>query len=693
MERRSYALVIGCEASPLERLGADELKAYGERITDIPIRLVKDDEAISDRKEDRIFVLGTAESNRLIAEFEQKGVVDLSESVLGEQGFRIKTIEEDGRKWLLLCGRKPIGAMYAVYHYLETYCGVGFFVDGERIPQQEALPFGEIDDQVKPHFEHRGYLVHPNWTRPYVHCCRLWSFADWKRLIDWMRRKRLNRLMCFHDEGTYMWGDAIFRAFPEIPKNSETLEKFVVDPEYRTELNQRIFQYARENGISVVYNFIYSELPDFFQRAHPEWTYHQLQMEDVGICASQPECKKVMRRFWGKIIETYGVDDSHLYVVCAYQHEVERCPHFPTSAPVARQAYEVLKEIDPKAQMFVETWCWGRYWLERDTSGEWRDFQALMPEDVGVLDWDSEFSATPDGEKEFGWYRPRPWMQLKHLSMETSYPPLYSHIKPQDLYRSFRQAADHGARGIWAFDIVARSHPMLSDLSAEMGWHPHQSFETLYRGYVRRRYGTISADRMEQSIEMYIQAVDSGIRLVAAETCFPAESELFEKVHRSEEHLKGWIEKRLQDFQSKYKCALRAQELALQEAANQRNNPFYGLYLWELNYLVARWEGCIAFYRAYRYAQADHEQAKTYFQEAVEQFYRIKDLFRDRPEYSMAKLEELGQGVKYLSHFVKNWNTIRRRWVDIRPYYDVVWEHFDRYEELLRRMAPWDVGK
>jgi len=37
----------------------------------------------------------------------------------------------------------------------------------------------------------------------------------------------------------------------------------------------------------------------------------------------------------------------------------------------------------------------------------------------------------------------------------------------------------------------------------------------------------------------------------------------------------------------------------------------------------------------------------------------------------MAKLEELGQGVKYLPHFVKNWDTICRRWVDLRPYYDV----------------------
>jgi hypothetical protein len=106
-----------------------------------------------------------------------------------------------------------------------------------------------------------------------------------------------------------------------------------------------------------------------------------------------------------------------------------------------------------------------------------------------------------------------------------------------------------------------------------------------------------------------------------------------------------------------------------------------------LNYTVARWQGCIEFYEAYR-TRADAEQSAAHFQEALKRFYEIKALFATRPEYSMVNLPKLGKDVPYLPHFLKEWDTIHRGWADVRPYYYPVWEHFNRYEWWLRGLDP-----
>lgn len=685
---RPVAVVLGRGSVQLERLAATELSKFAGAMLGKAVQVMTEEQWGDSSNDGPVFILGTAKTNGLIAQMQQEGVIRLPESSVGTQGFLLKGITWRGRSCLVLGGEKPIGVMYAVYHYLEAHCGVGFFMDGERVPNCEGMPFRKIDDRVEPHFEHRGYMVSPTWTRPYIHSCRLWSFDEWKRMIDWMRRKRFNRLVLFHD--CDLWGDVIFREFPELQQNAETLKKYVVDPAYRTQLNQRIFRYARENGISIVYNLFYSQVPDFFQTAHPELMYHLLQMENVGICASQPDCRRIMRRFWGKIIETYGVDDSHLYLICPYQHEGERCSYFPTSAPVAVQAYEVLKEIDPQAQVSVETWCWGRYWLKRDMPREWHDFLRLTPKEVGVADLDRSYTASRKREEVFDWYRPRSWLAWRLLSFEAGYPPSFVDSSPQELITDLRIAADHGASGVIAFNIVANSNALLGDLSAELGWNPNLKEKDYLEDYVRRRYGESPLPSMLESQQFQIQATDPALRLVANDTCFPPETELHRKARDGDENLDAWIAKRLERYRVKYQFAVKARERALTEARNHPNDSLYAHDLWELNYIVTRWQGCISFYEAYR-SLADPERSNSHFREALERFYEIKAMFAIRPEYSMANLPKLGKDVPYLPHFLKEWDTIHRRWTDIRPYYYPVWEHFDRYEWWLRGLDPKNI--
>ena len=102
-------------------------------------------------------------------------------------------------------------------------------------------------------------------------------------------------------------------------------------------------------------------------------------------------------------------------------------------------------------------------------------------------------------------------------------------------------------------------------------------------------------------------------------------------------------------------------------------------------YLVSRWEGCIAFNRAY--AASGEGPIRVELDEAMRRVHRIQGLFRDRPGNAMANPERLGTGVQHLPHFLDRWDAIGRRWVGVRPYFDVVWEHYSRYETCLRQRA------
>ena len=255
----------------------------------------------------------------------------------------------------MLTGQTLTGATHAVYSFLENDLGVDFFIDGNRVPDRESLGLNRCETAVVPV---RGLFYHHTWKQSHVNSWRLWGFDGWKTAIDWMRRKRFNLLPMMHDAGGYMWGDVIFQAFRGIPQNENTLAHFVVDPAWRRELNKRIFAYARSSGLQIAYNLFYSQVPEFFLDYYPDIQCHDMNMKNVGINADQPECRRIMRRYWKVVIDTYGIDNSHVYLVCAYRHERLLLEGFKNKNSMTITALEILKEIDPQATMYIETWCW-----------------------------------------------------------------------------------------------------------------------------------------------------------------------------------------------------------------------------------------------------------------------------------------------------------------------------------------------
>jgi hypothetical protein len=107
---------------------------------------------------------------------------------MGEDDFILKTItSEDGKK-LLVCGGSNIGTLYGAY-YLAEQLGVGFYLDGDVIPDKKIeFNFPELDIKQSPLFSRRGiqpfhdFPEGPDW----------WNREDYKAVLSQLPKLKMN---------------------------------------------------------------------------------------------------------------------------------------------------------------------------------------------------------------------------------------------------------------------------------------------------------------------------------------------------------------------------------------------------------------------------------------------------------------------------------------------------------------------
>ena len=645
---------------------------------------------------------GNAELRRLARETGWSGET----GALGDEGALVRSMAVPGKAALLLTGRTEAGACHAVYSFLENELGVGFFIEGERVPSLRSARLAPVDRVEVPPAAIRGLTYHHIWKHPHANNWRLWSFEGWKNAIDWMRRKRMNTFTIFHDEGGYLWGDVIFRTFPEIPRNDFTLSQFVVDPAWRTGLNHQILRYVRDSGLSVAYNVFYTQVPEFFAKYHPELKYHELNMRNVGIAANQPECRRIMKRYWKAILDTYGIDNSHVYLLCPFQHEKELPDYMPDHVPVAKEAIEVLKEIDPAARIYLESWCWkyrhGRIedrtipLLTKNVAENWKAYDAALPPDVGVVEWDLRRSHDEGLPPTFG---KRPYIQLTHTNMEQWWPPATTRTYPPWVADLFARAYEKGAQGVLFFHIQAGHTELNADLASKIAWNRRVDIKAFYADYARRRFGAEVAGPMAESVALFCEAANLGVAAESSQTfltlTFPgmmgsAEAQLKALTVKGEER-RRWLEGRLALLEPKARLASEAMLAARSVAPLMKDEELYRKHLWELDYLAARFEGIRSLFRAHIVADSDPAAAASLFRRATTAFDNVKELFRDRKDYRMSELRNLEPDVPYTEAFLKDWET-HGFWQPTVRSMHIVWERLPEFENLVKSLKPEGVN-
>ncbi len=308
----------------------------------------------------------------------------------------------NGKK-LFIVSHTQRGVLYGVYDFLQNKCGLGFFEDGEQIPEkidENVLPpFKNNPEKIsrEPKFDYRCQWL---WSRYYGadkgHPAN-WGYDEWISHIRWMAQARFSSALVYPVGYTRIWGDVFKRTFPEV----EPFDKEVFDdiddfwgahwsarsgwgrsPEETTRLMQKVYAFAREKlGMKIEYNFYLGDFEDTLKRAYPkgkwiDWSNvpHHAYFGAAGrqaiLTFTDPKCKEFCQRFWKEFIKTFGTD--HQYWI-SYREESAPNPDNPfdpdsgkSLADAVHAAREWLLEIDPEAEFFHWDWHEQRVWMNKE---------------------------------------------------------------------------------------------------------------------------------------------------------------------------------------------------------------------------------------------------------------------------------------------------------------------------------------
>jgi|GEM_PF-1093475 len=137
----------------------------------------------------RYVVVGTPENNAVLSELVADGL-ELSTTEPGEEGFTIKTYEQDDRRFLIIYAETPAGLKYGcqelVFYQIAATC------DSASVPWP-------IDMRMKPEVAYRGCYTLPCWSA-------YDSLESWRRVLQFQSELTLNR--------TWFW----LNGFPLLPQ-------------------------------------------------------------------------------------------------------------------------------------------------------------------------------------------------------------------------------------------------------------------------------------------------------------------------------------------------------------------------------------------------------------------------------------------------------------------------------------------
>lgn len=193
----SPLIVHSQRASTTERLAARELWRYLAKGSGKPAQIRGDD--VVDSARERIVLLDVAGNNRLAAEIEKREKIAVDLAALGEEGYRWKVVEWQGKPALLVAAAKPVGMLYGVYALLEKL-GFGFYLGGDTFPPAGSpmTVAATLDEIHKPVFAVRGALPWGNLLNA------AWDPEDLKQYYEQLAKQGFN-FVGFHQYDHEPW--------------------------------------------------------------------------------------------------------------------------------------------------------------------------------------------------------------------------------------------------------------------------------------------------------------------------------------------------------------------------------------------------------------------------------------------------------------------------------------------------------
>lgn len=348
-------ILTATDATPLERLAADELRTYLHRITGRRPALRTEADADVASAPSAVLVASAGSSPAARRAADAAGLIPGGDA--GLEGFLLRTPRVGEQQPLMVVGETPTSTLHAVYHLLESVLHCGFFEGGEQVPARTELAIGDLDVVERPQFALRGFsagCVHL-YSTPY------WSLDEWRREIDWLARKKFNMLYFFTP-----WVRG--RAGATDPVARRVWREFGLeeqgDPDFEDEagrLCRAVLAQARSRGLRILTPTFGGAVPSEFRARHPECRYLEMRWErtspEVHLDPRDPVFAHVSEAFVRAYAEIFGSD--HLYVMPLYgemnpaatREESQR-----VRVACARAWTEGMRAADPAGVAQLDSW-------------------------------------------------------------------------------------------------------------------------------------------------------------------------------------------------------------------------------------------------------------------------------------------------------------------------------------------------
>jgi hypothetical protein len=528
------AIVIGGNATVVERFAAEELQSYVSQLTASPagagpkLPIVIAGSALPSGVTNEI-VIGRRETNPRMAAVCSANGLALGQDVLGEDGYVVRTVPEGAHGVLVLGGSQDRSALYAVYHFLETQ-GVRFFGyrsrNGEVVPHLSSLRIGELGILEKPQMKYR--FVSNN----------SFSASDKTKLTDvadWGAKNRCNTFMLsrarvndtswsmvaldeVHKRGFLIVGPGhclaqftpgadLFKTHPEYFPMIKGRRNAMISKEWG---GATAFCYSNPEAMRLVAEhaaryFDQNPFIDLFAIYPPDGSQH----------GSQCQCEECSK---------HTMSEWYLAMLNHIDEALKSRPVRPKLMWISYNECSVppqsIRPVDD-GKDFVLFWC-----------NELRDHARPMDSEANhhasrVLEWKprlrqikTDWKSNPSDEDLAAFYRWKRWSQLlkadnfagsvvlldyynEHVS-KSLYVPMLGYCQsgpwPGDLMQQdFKFYAREGING-WqnCTDYYNdKPNPYWNYLNARMMWNPEENLSSISRDFYQKFYGA-AGDALEK---------------------------------------------------------------------------------------------------------------------------------------------------------------------------------------------------
>ncbi len=431
---------------------------------------------------------------------------------LGDEGFLIQSVEHGGRSYVVILGGTPRATLYGVYRYLEQFCRVGFFCDGDQIPRLTSLPASGIEIIERPRWPMRQYMMDCEYTSYW------WNWDEWKAEVDWAARHRFNVLSSNFDF-TATWRAVWKRFGVEVPPTSLSAPPFhpwagwhkwamrppypVAYQDFQAGLARQFTEYGRSVGLKMAPDFhgFLGQVPREFAEAYRgkarflEVPWVGFDPPGVFIHPDDPLYLEVAKAYAEEYLERFDTD--HLWASQSY------CEMRPGADPkeilaveiaVARKNLEAIRSVDPQAVLFTNSWTF----LDRRQEDVTALLDALPAEAFQVWEMPSDLERNPPMYQQYDYYGGKPWL-IGFLYAYGGTTMLHGDLA--DMVRRVQAAAaDPRAdkcQGLCIEPEAIRHNPIVFDLVSRLAWDPSAvELSAFLEDYAVRRYGAAAAPGM-----------------------------------------------------------------------------------------------------------------------------------------------------------------------------------------------------